>query len=123
MKNSKTPPAVYFAYVTLAVITVFISINTAFLSKTISDLEQKARATPIEASAFEELYDDFLKARTYLSTSVDHDDIASVEAEFHEILGALAIDDKESAVIAKSRLCGALCHLGRLSGFNIHSII
>ncbi len=125
MKNKlqKAPPAVYFAAITLVLITTFIVINTTVLSSTIKKLKEKAEETPLTANAFESLHEDFLAARTYISISVDHNDIASVEEEFQEILGALAIGDKESAAIAKSRLCGALGHLGRLSGFNIDSII
>ncbi|MBR2467372.1 MAG: DUF4363 family protein [Clostridia bacterium] len=126
MKNAKTrsiPAAVYFAFIILAFTLAFVCVNTVILSRTISRLEQEAAAAPLNEEAFDKLYDDFLSARVYLSITVDHDDIACVETEFFEIRGALAIGDTDSAAIAKSRLCGALGHLGRLSGFNIDSVI
>ncbi len=122
-KHEAMPWAVYFAIVTFLLIVIFIILNTVFLSRTIGKIEQKAAATPLEAEAVNELYGDFLRARTYLSISVDHDDIAAVEAEFFEMLGALSVGDTDGAAIAKNRLCGALGHLRRLSGFNIDSII
>ncbi len=122
-KNSTAPFAVYFAIILLALITAFVAINTAVLSSVIGKLERRAEEAPLEASVFEELYSDFVRTRTYLSLSVDHDDIAAVEEEFFEIRGALSTGDTDGAAIAKSRLCGALGHLRRLSGFNIDSII
>lgn len=126
MKSAKTTPiptAVYFAFATLALTLIFVCVNTVILSKMISGIEQKVAEAPLNAEVFDKLYDDFMSARVYLSITVDHDDIACVETEFFEIRGALAIGDTDSAMIAKSRLCGALGHLGRLSGFNIDSII
>ncbi len=125
MKNVKknAPFAVYFAIGLLILLILFVGINTAVLSSVIEKLEERALAIPLESESVEELYGDFIKARTYLSLSVDHDDIRAVEEEFAEIRGALSVGDKDGAAIAKSRLCGALGHLGRLSGFNIDSII
>lgn len=126
MKNErreKTPWAVRLSIIILAAIILFIIINTAALSRIIGELERRASSAPLEASSFSTLYEDFKHARSYLSITVDHDDIAEVERDFCEIIGALSVGDGESAAIAKSRLCGALGHLRRLSGFNIDSII
>ena len=129
MKKMKTgaekraPKAVIFASTALICVVAFVIVNTLVLSSMIGELERRTSSAEIEYTEFEELYEDFVGMRTYLSITVNHDDIATVEEEFDEIRGALAIDDKETAAIAKSRLLGALGHLGRLSGFNIDSII
>ena len=122
-KGVYTPKAVYVAIIILTMSVAFVAINTAILSKTIKEIEESTVSAPLTLNEFDALYDDFLKVRTYLSISVDHDDIATVETGFAEIRGALAAGDEESAAIAKSRLCSALGHLRRLSGFNIDSII
>ncbi len=123
LKKNAVPFAVYFAVGLLLAIILFVSVNTAVLSHVIGALHERALEMPLEGEAAEELYGEFLRSRTYLSLSVDHDDIAAVEEEFAEIRGALSVGDKDGAAIAKSRLCSALGHLGRLSGFNIDSII
>ncbi len=123
-KNKFTAPkAVVFAIALLLIIVSFVTVNTIFLSRIIGDLELKVRGADLTKEEFDELYADFVDIRTYLSITVNHEDIATVETEFAEICGALSIKDTESASIAKSRLCGALGHLKRLSGFNIDSVI
>lgn len=121
--EGKAPKVVYAAVFILILIVSFVIINTLILSRTIKDLEKEAIETSLNTEDFERLYGKFLRARTYLSITVDHNDIATVEAEFAEIRGALSVGDFDSAAIGKSRLCSALGHLGRLSGFNIDSII
>lgn len=122
-KRRKVPYAVIFAVSVLAVIFVFVYSNTLILSDIISDFEMRVKGTELEGAKFNGIYEDFLKNRTYLGITVNHDDIAEVEEEFAEILGALRIGDTQTAEIAKSRLISALGHLKRLSGFNIDSII
>lgn len=122
-RRGKPPRAVCLSVIILTAIIVFIIINTAVLSKEIGKLEERVESAPSEISAFNALFDDFKHVRSYLSITVDHDDIAEVEKDFYEIIGALSVGDEQSAAIAKSRLCGALRHLKRLSGFNIDSII
>lgn len=117
------PAVVIFAFTVLLLVLSFVCVNTLVLSRIIGELEEKTETTKLEASEFTELYGEFLRMRTYLSITVNHDDIKAVEEEFAEILGALNIDDHETAAIAKSRLVGALSHLRRLSGFNIDSVI
>ncbi len=122
-RSEKTPREVSLAFLILTAVILFVIINTCMLSKTIGELERRAESTPLELSSFNELYNDFKSVRSYLSITVDHDDIAEIERDMCEIIGALSVEDAQSAAIAKSRLCGALGHLKRLSGFNIDSII
>ena len=122
--NKKCPPgSVIFAIAALLCVLIFVFTNTLLLHTAITGLEQRVEAAPMEYGAWAQLYEKFLKSRTYMSITVNHDDIAAVEEEFAEILGALRISDKETAEIAKSRLESALGHLKRLSGFNSDSII
>lgn len=122
-KKRKTPAVVIFAVCAMALVLLFVSVNTAVLSRTIKRIEDRVYEAEISAEVFEEIYEEFLSVRTYLGITVDHNDIATVEEEFAEIRGALSIDDKETAAIAKSRLHSALLHLRRLSSFNLDSII
>jgi len=114
---------VVFACITLIAVLLFVTVNTAVLSSMINGLTEEASSMKLELDDVEALYKKFLGARTYLSITVNHEDIESVEEEFAELLGALPANDVESAAIAKSRLVSALTHLGRLSGFNLDSII
>ena len=123
VNKKRTPPAVIFAVLVLSVIFTFACVNTLLLSRMIEDIENQVLEAVPEYEDFAKVYDSFLRKRLYLSITVNHDDIATVEEEFAEILGALKIGDTETAKIAKSRLVSALGHLKRLSGFNIDSII
>ena len=48
--------------------------------------------------------------------------MTNIEEELNEILGAIEAEDRETLIIAKSRLMGSLSHLRRLSGINADSI-
>ena len=122
-KKKVIPYAVIFAVSVLTLIFIFVCANTFILSDIISDIEGRVTRTELDEGSMVKIHEDFLKSRTYLGITVNHDDIAEVEEEFAEILGALSIGDKDAAEIAKSRLISALGHLKRLSGFNIDSII
>lgn len=123
VNKKRMPPAVIFAVLVLSVIFTFACVNTLLLSRMIEDIENQVLEAVPEYEDFAKVYDSFLRKRLYLGITVNHDDIATVEEEFAEILGALKIGDTETAKIAKSRLVSALGHLKRLSGFNIDSII
>jgi hypothetical protein len=74
-------------------------------------------------SVYSEIYDDYRQRQKFLSITVNHEDLTTIETEFEEILGSALADDKENIIIAKSRLIGALEHIRRLSGINIDSIL
>ena len=71
----------------------------------------------------ERIFDMFLKREHYISLSVSHEDLTSIEDCFCEMIGYLKVGDKDNAEVAKGRLINSLEHLRRLSGFNIDSII
>jgi len=114
---------VIFATVLLLAVVIFVTVNTVVISHLTSNFEKKAIGLVLSDDGVSELYSDFVKMRTYLTLTVNHDDIACVEEELAELMGAVKVGDTESAEIAKSRLVNAISHLGRLSGFNIDSII
>lgn len=105
----------------------FVSMNTVILNRqieaTMSDVnglsldgdnaEAKARA----------IYEDYMKKEKYMSLTVSHDDLTSIEDCFVEMIGYLSVGDKQNAEVTKSRLMNFLEHLRRLSGFNIDAII
>ena len=122
-KKKVIPYAVIFAVSVLALVFIFVCTNTFILSSIIGDIETRVVNAELEGGSMMKIHEDFLKSRTYLGITVNHEDIAEVEEEFAEILGSLRIGDTQTAEIAKSRLISALGHLKRLCGFNIDSII
>jgi hypothetical protein len=116
---------VIFAYITFITVTAFVFINSFFVSKYIGDISDEVKNIPSStefADDYENAYGNFMKVRGYLNFTVPHSDLAEIEGEFHEILGAIEAMDDESLTIAKSRLIGSLSHLKRLSGINTDSI-
>ena len=69
--------------------------------------------------AIEEMYE---KNEIFISLSVSHDDLTNIEDLLAEIRGAINTEDKDGALIAKSRFENAILHLGRLSSVNLESI-
>ena len=71
----------------------------------------------------ERIFDDFLDKERYISLTVSHEDLTSIEESFCDMIGYLKVGDTDSAEVAKGRLIHSLEHLRRLSGFNLDSII
>ena len=69
------------------------------------------------------LYDEFKKKETFISLTVNHEDLTRIEESFSEIIGYLSVGNADDAMVIKNRLLDSLEHLRRLSGFNIDSII
>ena len=115
------------ACVVLTVVVGFVIFNTCLLNKyidqTISDVEELSLISADALSAATEVYDTFKKRELYISLTVNHEDLTSIENLFSEMIGQLTVSDIENAKITKHRLMDALKHLRRLSGFNIDAII
>lgn len=94
-------------------------IDTTVAEVTAAEEEDTEKAT----KAYTELYENFKRKESYIALTVNHGDLMNIEDAFAEIIGAAKADDKESLMIAKSRLIDALGHLKRLSGINIDSIL
>lgn len=119
-----------FAVSVFVLVLILVSINTYFLTNSIDDVISGIEELNIETGGEkeilkngEELFDDFKKLETYISLTVSHNDLMSIEDSFSEFVGYLSVGDIDGAQVTKSRLINALEHLRRLSGINIDSII
>ena len=116
--------------VVLLVLTVGgVIANTVAIGRIISDYETAVRELEVDggeessAKAARELFESFQDSERFVSITVNHDDLTSIEELFSELIGHLEVGDGDAAHVTKNRLIDALRHLGRLSGFNIDSII
>ncbi len=106
-----------------------VTANALFLDKTISDITDNVNSFHIGDDSEDnilrarELFDNFKKKETYISTTVNHNDLTEIEELMSEMVACLSVDMTDEAQVAKSRLIDALKHLRRLSGVNIDSII
>ena len=115
-----------FAIVASLTVTATVGLNSLMLDKTLDALVAECEAIPNETdkgAEYEALYQSFMRKQKFISLTVSHDDLTEIENDLAEILGAISADDKESLIIAKSRLIMTLTHLRRLSGVNLDSIL
>ena len=115
------------AAIALILLTVTVLFNSLYIGKICRDLKsdiESVNGTDAEllCKEYEKIFERFKKAERIISLTVSHDDLTNIESEFCEIIGAIEAADEEGLIIAKSRLVGALRHLGRLSGINADSI-
>ena len=115
------------AAVLFVLIILFVTVNTVIVDEQIGDIidgvddiDLGADNSMVEA---EELYDAFMKKQGYLSITVSHNDMTSIEDCFVEMIGYISVGDVENATVVKYRLRNSLEHLRRLSEFNIDTII
>ena len=108
----------------------FVLVNTIVLDKQIKEVYARTEEMNISDENIEEceakmreLYEDFKKRETFISLTVNHEDLTNIEESFSEIIGCLSVGDADGARITKNRLLDSLEHLRRLSGFNIDAII
>lgn len=101
----------------------FVLANAIYITKAIEYTESKVK-NQAEAvlSEQEAIYEDFQKKERFISLTVNHEDLMSVEANFADWIGAARAGSEEDFVIAKSRLLDSLEHLRRLSGISPESI-
>lgn len=117
--------AAIISFVTLSIVLLSVILNSYLVSKSICDVIEQLENAPTDTAnytAYENIFNDYMKKQRYIGLSVSHDDLTNIEGEFHEILGAIKAEDEQTLIIAKSRLIGALSHLKRLSGINADSI-
>lgn len=122
---------VIIAYTIVFIVIALVVLNSLFISYNIKEVirllnsESTMQKDDTEKllSVYNEIYDDYRRRQKFLSITVNHEDLTTIETEFEEILGSALADDKENIIIAKSRLIGALEHIRRLSGINIDSIL
>ena len=105
-----------------------VGTNTLLLTKKIEAVSQCVCALPLDAplhesqAAAKESFENFRREENFLSLTVNHNDLTDIEGLYSEMLGYLAVNDRDGAKVTKSRLIDALSHLRRLSGINISSI-
>lgn len=108
----------------------FVVVNTLVLDREIGRLYELTKDLTISEDNIKkcekdarELYETFKKKETFISLTVNHEDLTNIEESFSEIIGYLSIGDADGARVTKNRLLDSLEHLRRLSGFNIDAII
>ena len=117
------------AVVFLTVTVVAVIANTVALNKIITSYTEEVSrlvtdpADEASAPAARELFERFRSSERFVSITVNHDDLTSIEELFSELIGELEVGDADAAYVTKNRLIDALRHLGRLSGFNIDAIV
>ena len=119
--------SIKISYLVLILCISFVLANSLYLSSITDDLYKMTDEINVYAEGAEaeilELYDFFDKHQKFISITVSHADLMSIDDEFCELIAEIRLKDTKAADITKSRLCGSLRHLKRLSGFNIESII
>lgn len=118
------------AYVIMIGVVIGVIANTIFLEKQIEKISQSVVSLNISdknygslLSEAKNVYDDFKKTESYISLTVNHNDLTNIEGLFSEMIGYIGVDDRAEALVTKNRLLDSLEHLRRLSGFNIDAII
>ena len=118
------------AIVILISVIGFSAFNSYFLHNEIISFTEKIEALEINENNTDktlvsalEIKAWFRARESYISLSVNHEDLSNIETIFAELLGELEVGRADEATVAKSRLIDALHHLGRLSGVNIDTII
>lgn len=116
-----------FAVILMIAVITFVSINTIVLHKQIEKIIENVSGLLLDGDDVEEkakeIHSDYMKKEKYMSITVSHDDLTSIEDCFVEMIGFLSVGDTQNAAVTKSRLINFLEHLRRLSGFNIDAII
>lgn len=110
----------------VVVLTVVVLNGLALKGKIEATIEEVASINTQESGTKDEaerIFDEFIKREHYISLTVSHEDLTTIEDCFCEMIGYLRVGDKDNAEVTKGRLLGSLEHLRRLSGFNIDSII
>ena len=113
--------------VLLVMVIAFVTVNTIILNKQVEEVTKSVSSLSLDNDDAEmearRIYESFMKKEKYMSLTVSHDDLTSIEDCFVQMIGYLSVDDKKNAEVTKSRLISYLEHLRRLSGFNIDAVI
>ncbi len=115
------------AVVLLISVIAFVTVNTVVLDKQIGKTIDQIYSLELEDEhALENartMHADFLQKEKYISLTVSHEDLTSIEDSFVEMIGYMTVGNIEDARVTKDRLISFLKHLRRLSGFNIDGVI
>ncbi len=119
-----------FAVVLMLTLLSAVIVNTLMVEKVMTDVCDEVEMIEIKEGETDRAYteadaafDRYKGLETYISLTVNHNDLTNIEDTFCELLGNLSVGEANGAIIAKNRLLGALSHLRRLSGINFDAII
>lgn len=122
MKQARVAAAFLSLLLLLVIINaIYIGHITRDFSKRVDEIDSSDTENALKE--YKNLYESFKKAEKFISITVSHDDLTNIESCFSDIIGAAEAGMEGSIIIIESRLKDSLEHLGRLSGFNIDSII
>ena len=92
-------------------IIIAVIINTIMLTGTIDDYSDRIENMEISNERPEStlalaksIYSDFKRSETFMSLTVNHNDLTAIEELFAEMIGYLMNDDCDGAKVAKNRL-------------------
>ena len=115
------------AVIILFILIITVTANAVYIKTVTDDLTEKLKNIDIySANAYENFLNAekfFRKHEKFISLSVSHEDLSNIEDSFSELIGASLVGKISEMSIIKSRLEDTILHLGRLSGFNIDSIL
>ena len=104
-----------------------VIINSTVLKIIIDEITDEVIAAEEEDAdaaygEYSEIFEKYKKKASYISLTVNHEDLTDIENSFAEIIGAAKSGDIDGVITIKSLLISALTHLGRLTGINLDSI-
>lgn len=115
------------AVISIVLVITAVIANTCVISKQSAELYGRVKKIDVSGeealSAAIEAYEYYKARESYISLTVNHEDLTNIEDAFNELIGYLEVDMREDAEVTKNRLLCFVEHLGRLSGINIDAII
>ena len=118
---------VKLSYIILFVLLLSVTLNAFYINgftEKIYTISKASDASDIKGFSheFQKMMRIYEENEMFVSLTVSHEDLTDIKQLLAEIEGAIAADDKNAVIIAKSRLESALLHLGQLSMLNIESV-
>jgi phage-related tail protein len=118
---------VKLSYIILFTLLISVILNAVYISRftdKIYTISSEAEVDDLETfeKTFEKIKKIYNNNEIFVSLSVSHEDLTSIQEILAEIEGAMSANDKNAVIIAKSRFESAVLHLGQLSALNIESI-
>ena len=118
---------VRIAAILLVITLLTVIINSIVLKNIIDEIlcdvtDADEEDAELAFNEYTEIYEKYKKMSSYISLTVNHEDLTDIENSFAEIIGAAKCQDIDGVITIKSRLVSALKHLRRLSGVNLDSI-
>ena len=115
------------AVVFLLIVIGFVTVNTIVIDRQIEDTTEQIRAIDVRSSAAKDkvsgIFEEFKKMESFISLTVNHDDLTIIDDYFVGMIGYLSVGDMDEAEVTKDRLTSSLEHLRRLSTFTFDAII